>query len=385
MPEDFEAPDPDVGGAPAGPEVVDDGSFDGGQPAEPEPQPEPQAPPAATAPDPATAHLGGLQGNPLWPVLQHLPPAVMRQISEGKLDPAAAVAKHYGGKRWSDLVQTEGAHRELQKQNQGLMTRFEALVKHLNDTLGVQLPEELQPKEEQPPSEVQQLGEKVDGLVHSLEEQRIEGVMQNITSYVETDRQAVLAAEPQLADAEAFVANRMIEFQTGQARQALEMWQLSKDPQILAQNFSLERLTELSQGLIDAEQLITLTALDRCFDIVAQTQARHFKGGTSAAQDILNVARKTGWQGGGGAPDPNAQPATRTAQQPRPDPNLDKVRRQVNGRPPGPARNGSAPLNTKEIVSRVARMSPESFEQMLSESEDPEKTMDNLLRMTAVH
>ncbi len=378
-----------VNDAPGGePEVIDDGSFDGGRGVEPEPEPQATPEPAAAPPDPAGAHLAGLQENPLWPVLQHLPPGLQRQIAAGQIDPAAAVARHYGGKRWSDLVQKEGQLTQLREQNQGLMTRFEALVKHLTETLGVALPEELQPKEVQPPSEVQQLAGKVDELHQMMDEQRIEGVVSEVQSYVASDREAILQEEPEYHDAEAFVSNRLIEFNKGQAQQALELWNLTKDPAILANNFSRERLQELRQGMITPEQLVTLTALDRCFDIVAQSHQRHYQGRTSQAQDILAVARRLGWKPSREGGEPQEQPAAQSgpppAPQPRRDPNLDRVRRQVNGKPPGPARTGAPPLDSRQVVSKVAAMPYEAFAQMLEESSDPEKTLESLLKLTAV-
>ena len=374
-----------VGGPEGADQEVDDGSFDGGQgAAQPEPQATPEQQQPAAQPDPATAHMGGLQGNPLWPVLQHLPPALMRQVQGGQLTAEQAVARHYGGKRWSNLVQTETAHRELQQQNQGLVSRFEMLVKHLTDTLGVALPEELQPKEEQPPSEVGQLGQKVDQLLETVEDQRVERVVGEVQGYVESEREAALQADPEYAAAEEFVSNRLIEFQTTQVQQAINAWSLSKDPQILAQNFTRERLEQLVNGEISEEQLVTLTALDRCFDIVAQTHTKHYREGTSYTADVLGIAQKMGWQRGQGGGQPAAAAQPSRPAQPRRDPNLDAARRRGGAPVPGPARTGPAPLDARQVVERVSKMSTEDFERMLNESDDPDKTMDALLKMTAV-
>ena len=396
--------DPDVestqepeGGAPAeGQPSVVDGSFEGtGRgAAAAAPEPPAQAPAAPPAADPASQYLAGLPQGPLTPLLQHLPVPLLRQIAARQISPEEAVARHYGGRRWAGLIQTEGRAKELETQNKGLMTRFEALVKHLTDTLGVELPQELQPQEPaQPPTEVQALTEKVERFMEVQEEQRIDGVVDQVDSYVASDREAILQEEPEYADAEAFVANRLIEHQTNAAREALNLWSLTKDPQAL-RIFDPAKLQAVIDGRMTEDELVTLTGLDRCFDIVAQTQHRHFEGRTSLSQDLLAVARKIGWlpTREGGAPQPQpvkpnggGAPPLPPAAPPRRDPNLDKVRRGMN-QTPGPARTGAPALDAKTAVERVVAMSDDDFFNMLQESEDPDKMMDSLLRMaSAVH
>lgn len=360
-----------------------DGSFDGGRGG--------SAPPAAPAPAaPAPPAQAGAP-HALQPLLQHLPPGLRRAIASGSMTPEDAVNRHYGNRRWSDLIATEQQARQLDERNKQILGRFEALAKHLTDTLGLELPKELQPTAApEPPSEVAQLAGKVDEFMRTVEDQRLDGMVDQVESYGLSDREAVIQQEPEFADAESFVVNQIIDQQRQEASRLLDNWNLTKDPRIL-ERFNPEYLQRVAAGEMTGEELVELSALDRCFDLSAHLQQRHFHQRTSMAGDFLQLARKWGWKPTreGGTPQPaeptNGGPAARPAPGPaRRDPNLDLVRRGIT-HTPAPARNGAPALDHREVVARVSSMSEFEFEKMLSESDNPARLMDQLLKMVAVH
>lgn len=385
-----DSPDPgyeDTGG-PAGaeaaePESREDGSFDGGRSAG---APAPREPAAEVVderqPPPPEAHA-------LQPLLNHLPPGLRRQIAGGQMTPEEAVVRHYGGRRWNDLIRRDGQASELEGKLAKHNERFAAIVNHLTNVLGVELPKELQPPEApQPPSEVAQLADKVDQFMSTVEDQRLDGVVDQVDRYDTEDMQAAVQEEPEYEAAKEFFVNRLIEATTGRYADDLYWFNVTKDVTYL-RSFPREYLQAVVDGEMTEDEMITRAALDRCFTIAATAKTRHFQNRTSLSQEILAAARKAGWrstrEGGDPPPARTAKPNGREEPPPPPrrDPNLTRVREGMSRTPPASRRSQPA-VDPVDALERVANMPNDEFAKMLDESPDPRGLLDRLLRLTSV-
>jgi hypothetical protein len=375
-----------------GDEVPEDAGG-GGEAGEPAP-----APAAAPAPAPAP-QVTPWQGHPLAPMAERLPAGLKHLINTGQRSIEEAVVQHYGSKRWSDLVQNETRSTQeiqrLQQQNQVINQRLGVLMKQWSryaDTIGLEpLPEEQPPA---PPDPLQELHGKVDQVLALEDDRRVEAVVEQVQTWVQDDIAQIYEVEPEYDAAQEFVSNELMSFEIGRAQEALHWWSTTKDPQYL-RAFSPEYLQAVVSGQMTEEELVTKTGLERAMAVVAQIQHRHYAGRTSVAQEVLEIARKKGWQpsrDGGPAPAYGAQPVA--AQQPlaprqpapaRPDPNLARLRTQVPYGQPAPANRAYTP-SPDEMASRIANMDQGTFDQMMDElvqsGQSPDEAFRQMLRLT---
>lgn len=380
-------------------EDTDEPAGGPGEPQEPSPAPAApqQVPPAQAPPGPAAAPW---QGHPNEALIQHLPAGLKRGIAAGQMTPEEALNRHFGGRKWNNLIQGETRYQQeiatLTQRNQAAAGRLEALFRHFGETLGLELPPELQPPAPPaPPDPVAQLGQKVDQVLALEEERRIDSVVDQVDQWSKGQVQEMRQAEPEFDSANQWVVDRLIETHTQQAANAAMMFGETKDQRYL-QLFDPGELRLFANGEITEEELITRAGIAASMDFAARIQQQHFDQRGNVGEYILDLARRSGWrpsrEGGGqpvmAQPTPaNGKPPARTPAPARPDPRLDDMRRRGTWGTPAPA--GTAPGRTpRDMADAFLAMDQLTFERMMGElvaaGKDPDEAFEHLMRLSGV-
>lgn len=345
--------------------------------AEPAPQPTPRQPIQASA----------WEASPLRPLIDHLPGGLKRRIAAGEITAEDAVVRHYGSRKWSELIRTQDSVvPQLKAENQRVMDRLGAMMKKLQDTLGVQLEDEQQ--EPKAPDPMAQLHTKMDAVLQAEEDRRIEAVVDQVQGFNTADREHVLAEHPYLPEAEAFMADQILSAERTAVLRELELFNATRDTRYL-QGIDRELLRMRVNGELDDEQLIEAAAASRAQDGVAVIMQRHFDSRTSFAQETLQMAQRLGWKpgqqpaaggypvnGSGGGP----SPVPRRPAPARLDPALAKVRANMH-HTPAPA--NSSGLSPEQAAQVIASMDAETFDQMMAAADDPKAMIAHIQKLGA--
>lgn len=366
--------DESPGGGPDAPEEPASG-----QPAPP-PAPAQQAPPA---PAPAS-----WESHPNAELIRHLPAGLRRGIAAGHLTPEEAINRHFGGKKWNDLIQGEqryqGQIQQLTRQNQAAAARLEALFRHFGETLGLELPPELQPPAPPAaPDPVAQLGEKVDRVLAMEEDRRIDAVVDQVEAWSREQIATARAADPQYEEAHQYVVERLIETHTSQAAQAAMLFGQTKDQRYLA-FFDPAELKLFADGQITEDELITRAGIAGAMDFAARMQQTLFQEKGDLAGYIMDLARRSGFAATAQPVPAAAAPERRQPAPARPDPRLDAMRRRGTWGTPAPAGTPSTP-SANEMANALLTMDAGDFEKMMGElvaaGRDPDEAFLHIMQV----
>lgn len=348
----------------------------------------PEAPPAPAPQPPPAAPAAPWQGHPNEELIRHLPAGLKKGIAAGHLTPEQALNQHFGGRRWNTLIQGEQRYQqqiaELNRQNQASAARLEALFRHFGDTLGLGLPPELQPPAPPaPPDPVAQLGQKVDRVLQMEEERRVDAVVDQVDVWSREQIEQARAADPEYDAAHQYVVDRLIETHTSQAAQAAMLFGQTKDQRYLA-FFDPEELRLFASGQITEDELVTRAGLAGAMDFAARMQQQLWQEKGDLAGYIMDLARRSGFQGNGAQPVPAAPPERRPPAPARPDPRLEVIRRRGTWGTPAPAGTPSTPTPAAMAEALLA-MGTEDFEKMMAElvaaGRDPEEAFTHIMQV----
>ncbi|HKV13338.1 MAG TPA: hypothetical protein VJ725_34675 [Thermoanaerobaculia bacterium] len=357
------------GGEPTGQD--DDAEIYGSD--EPEPQPKPAAPQLPLSNQPAIPQA-------LQPLYDRLPAGWKSRIIAGTASVEQAIASHYQ----TYNVQVDRFRQKADGAEQRALAterKLEKLIAKFGEQLGIDLsdpdPNRVPSLEEDPNAH---LADKLGTIEEQLaemrameEDRRLDVVVDQQEQWVQSDAARVEAEYPFYREAEAFLADRLLDKQRQFATEAL----MFKDYRI----FPREYLEAAAQGLMTGEELVERTAVERAMDVVAHLRVQHHQSGKSLAMSVLQNAVRLGFEPSILRQETGAQPVAGQHQPARPtNPRIQRVQNTL--------RNGSStPLPAApqaDLAQRLLTMSEEEFNRAMDEAEDPDALFRALLRARAV-
>lgn len=329
-------------------EEPEDDNFTAGAeeaPAEPA-QPDEPAQPAAPAALPAWAQ----------PIVAGLPAKWQTRIAGGE-DPGRAISQHYRGIERQAAQQRRSAEAANQK--------VEKMLSRLSETLGIDLAD----KEEPPPEPAVAIERKVDQVLEMQQERELDYQVDQVDAYARRGEAEILREEPEYHQAVSFWTERQLGSEVQALNQALFHYNMTKNPESL-HLFPQHLLRAFEDGdprIPDFESLVRFSAGYRVQRMAADAMTIAAQQGGNASRAALQAARAMGWRPSLEQNGNNGHQPAPAAAAPRPDPRVERVRRNTVPTP-RPSGGPGGPLDAKTLLDRVANMTMAEYDAMLDDA-----------------